>query len=319
MMNKAYTMPLSVVIPVFNSQSSLELLWDRLKGVLTGLGAEFEVIFVNDCSKDGSWNVLERLAHCDRRIKAVTLSRNYGQHNAILCGVRLAAHPVIVTLDDDLQHPPEEIPKLLDVMRQGYDVVYGTFPSENHGFWRVQTSRLIKRLMQAALGVVGGKSVSPFRAFRTRLREAFANFMGPLPNIDVMLSWGTTSFGAVEVQHDERIASKSGYSLAKLIRHAMNMITGFSILPLQVASVLGFGFTLVGFFFLIYIIGRYLTQGTPVQGFPFLASIICIFSGAQLFSLGIIGEYFGRVHLRLMEKPTYTVIASLNLNNSENP
>jgi undecaprenyl-phosphate 4-deoxy-4-formamido-L-arabinose transferase len=316
-MNKTEATSLSVIIPVYNSQATLDELWGRLNDVLNRLEVEFEVIFVNDCSKDESWSVLQRLVKSSPRVKAVSLSRNYGQHNAILCGVRLASFSVIVTMDDDIQHPPEEIPKLLDTMRQGYDVVYGTFPSENHGFWRVKASRLTKHALQLALGVPGGRNVSPFRAFRTQLREAFVNFKGPLPNIDVMLSWGSTNFGSVEVKHNPRIAAASGYSLAKLIKHALNMITGFSILPLQLASIMGFVFTLIGLIFLLYIVGRYLIQGSPVQGFPFLASITCIFSGAQLFSLGIIGEYFGRVHLRLMEKPTYTIATSLNINNSE--
>jgi len=127
-----------------------------------------------------------------------------------------------------------------------------------------------------------------------------------------MLSWGTTSFGKVSVRHEPRRSGTSGYTLRKLAVHALNMITGFTVLPLQLASLIGFFLTLGGIALLAFVIGRYMIEGTTMQGFPFLASIICLFSGAQLFALGIMGEYFARMHLRLMDKPVFTVTERLN-------
>ncbi len=240
----------------------------------------------------------------------INLMRNYGQHNALLCGIRAARYEVIVTMDDDLQHPPEEIPKLLDKLAEGYDVVYGTPQKEQHGFWRDMASQVTKLALQNAMGSETACNVSAFRAFRTRVRDAFANYQGPFVSIDVLLTWGTTRFAAVPVRHDPRRMGVSNYTFRKLVTHAFNMMTGFSVLPLQLASLIGFAFTLFGLGVLVYVIGRYLIQGGSVPGFPFLASVVAIFSGAQLFALGIIGEYLARMYFRMMERPTYTVRAT---------
>jgi undecaprenyl-phosphate 4-deoxy-4-formamido-L-arabinose transferase len=139
------------------------------------------------------------------------------------------------------------------------------------------------------------------------VREAFANYQGPFVSIDVLLTWGTTRFAAVSVRHDPRRIGKSNYTFRKLVTHALNMMTGFSVLPLQLASLMGFCLALFGLLVLVYVLGRYLIQGGSVPGFPFLASTIAIFSGVQLLSLGIIGEYLSRMHFRIMEKPTYVI------------
>jgi undecaprenyl-phosphate 4-deoxy-4-formamido-L-arabinose transferase len=233
--------------------------------------------------------------------------RNYGQHNALLCGIRAARFDTIVTIDDDLQNPPEEIVRLLDKLDEGYDVVYGTPAVETHGLWRDLASRVTKIALQSTMGAETARKVSAFRAFRTVVREAFSSYRSPFVSIDVLLTWGTSRFASVVVQHDLRRVGQSNYTLRKLVTHALNMMTGFSVLPLQLASLAGFSFTLFGVGVLIYVVGRYLLQGTSVQGFPFLASVVAIFSGAQLFALGMIGEYLARMHFRMMERPPYAV------------
>ncbi len=243
----------------------------------------------------------------DKRVRGIQLARNFGQHNALLCGIRAARGEVIVTLDDDLQHPPEEIPKLLNKLAEGYDVVYGTPMTEQHGFWRDIASQVMKLALQSAMGAKIARNVSAFRAFHTRLRDAFANYQSPFVSIDVLLTWATTSFAAIPVQHDPRWSGETNYTFRKLVAHALNMMTGFSTLPLQFASLIGFAFTLFGLVVLTYVIGRFLIHGSSVPGFPFLASVIAIFSGAQLFALGIIGEYLARMHFRAMEKPPYVI------------
>lgn len=300
-------MSLSVVIPVFNGEASLEELLAELVRALEPRGP-FEVLFVDDCSRDGSWALIERLAARDPRVRGMHLMRNYGQHNALLCGVRAARHEVIVTLDDDLQHPPAEIPRLLDELARGCDVVYGT-PEHlrGHGLLRGLASRVTKLALQGAMGAEVARRVSAFRAFRTRLREAFAGYGSPFVNLDVLLTWGTTRFSSVPVRHDERRRGVSNYTLRKLITHALNMATGFSTVPLQVSSLVGFAFTLFGLGILAYVLVRWILEGSVVPGFPFLASAIAIFSGAQLFALGVIGEYLARMHFRSMGKPTYVV------------
>jgi undecaprenyl-phosphate 4-deoxy-4-formamido-L-arabinose transferase len=303
----------SVVIPVYNSASILPVLMPRLGAVLGETATNFEVILVNDGSRDRSWEVICELAPNHTWIRGVNLMRNYGQHNALLCGIRLAQYETIVTIDDDLQHPPEEIPKLLELLEQGCDVVYGTPIRERHGLWRNLASKITKLALQSAMGEEIARNVSAFRAMRTNLRDAFSDFRGPYVSVDTLLTWATVRFAAVPVQSADRFAGESNYTLRKLIMHAFNMMTGFSTIPLQLASWIGFVFTAVGGALLVYVIGRYVIQGSVVPGFAFLASMIALFSGAQLFALGIIGEYLSRMHFRVMDKPAYVVRAHTGL------
>lgn len=301
---------LSVVIPVYGSEAALPILVQRLQPVLAAVAREYELVLVNDGSPDRSWEVIEQLTGQHGWVRGIRLMRNYGQHNALLAGIRAARFEIIVTMDDDLQHPPEELPKLLAKMQEGYDVVYGTPESEQHGLLRDLASLITKIALQSAMGAETARVVCAWRVFRTSLRDAFAGYHNPFVSIDVLLTWGTTKFGSVRVRHDPRTIGKSNYTLSKLVRHALNMMTGFSVLPLQIASFIGFAFTLFGIGVLLYVLGRYFTTGTSVAGFPFLASIIAIFSGAQLFALGIIGEYLARMHFRSMDKPPYTIRSS---------
>nr|VFJ60780.1 MAG: undecaprenyl-phosphate 4-deoxy-4-formamido-L-arabinose transferase [Candidatus Kentron sp. FM]VFJ66624.1 MAG: undecaprenyl-phosphate 4-deoxy-4-formamido-L-arabinose transferase [Candidatus Kentron sp. FM]VFK12891.1 MAG: undecaprenyl-phosphate 4-deoxy-4-formamido-L-arabinose transferase [Candidatus Kentron sp. FM] len=298
---------ISFVIPVYRSAESLPALYRRITGVFGDGEQDLEIIFVEDCGGDDSWSVIRQLAATDRRVRGFRMSRNYGQHNALLCGIREARGEVIVTMDDDLQHPPEEIPKLLDKLDEGYDVVYGSPEREQHGLLRDLASQITKLALEGAMGAANARQVSALRAFRTCLRDAFADYRNPTVNIDVLLTWATTNFSAVRVRHEERKSGQSGYTPHKLVSHALNMMTGFSTRPLQFASLMGFTFALFGLVILAYVLMRWLLQGSTVPGFAFLASIIAIFSGTQLMALGIIGEYLARMHFRTMERPTYVV------------
>lgn len=300
-------MDCSIIVPVYNGADTVISLVERLDTVLIKIASKYEVILVNDGSQDRSWEVIQQLAKSYPCIHGIELMVNSGQHNATLCGIRAAQYDLIITMDDDLQHPPEEIPFLLAGLTDEYDVVYGTPQQEQHGLWRDLSSQITKLALQVVVGAKTARKVSAFRAFRTNLRDAFASYQGPHPSIDVLLNWGTTRFGHIPVHIEPRRVGKSNYTFYRLITHVMNMMTGFSTLPLQFASIIGFVFTLFGVGVFIYVIGRYLLHGVAVQGFTFLASVIAIFSGAQLFALGIIGEYLARMYFRLMDRPTYTV------------
>ena len=298
---------ISVVVPVYRSEAILPELVQRLESVLSRIASDYELVLVNDSSPDGSWDVICQLAERRSWIHPINLMRNYGQHNALLCGIRATQYDVIVTLDDDLQHPPEEIPKLLALLAQDFDVVYGTPEQEEHGFLRDLASLVTKMALQNVMGAAIARQVSAFRAFRAEVAGAFSHYEGSFVSIDVLLTWGTNRFAATPVHHHPRKQGTSGYSFRKLITHAMNMMTGFTTLPLQIASLVGFVFTFFGFCVLAYVLIRYFTHGDPVPGFPFLASIVALFSGAQLFALGIIGEYLARMHFRSLQKPPYVV------------
>jgi glycosyltransferase involved in cell wall biosynthesis len=297
----------SVVIPVYGSGNILPDLLRRLDHVLNEIAVTHEVILVNDSSPDASAEVIRELAAAMPDIYLINLMRNYGQHNALLCGIRAATHDVIVTMDDDLQHPPEEIPKLLAELAKGFDVVYGTPECDEHTLFRRIASATTKLALQNVMGAQIARKVSAFRAFRREVSAAFTHYDGYLVSIDVLLTWGTNRFSATSVRHESRAQGTSGYTFSKLLTHAMNMMTGFTTMPLQLASWVGFLFTIFSFTLFVYVLARYFISGDPVPGFPFLASIIGLFSGAQLFALGIIGEYLARMHFRTMQKPAYVV------------
>ena len=298
---------ISVVVPVYRSEASLEELVRRLKATLDGQTKPWELILINDASPDGSWRVIERLVKEDASIRAMDLMRNYGQHNALLCGIRAARGDIVVTLDDDLQNPPEEIPKLLAKLAEGCDVIYGAPAKNSQAIWRRAGSWLTRRMLSGTMGEGTSGHVSSFRALRTDLRDAFSAFQGPNVNLDVLLTWGACRFSYIEVDHHPRAHGSSAYTLRSLARHASNMITGFTVLPLQLASIVGFSFTLVGFCLLLYVVGVYFTQGRVVPGFYSLAALLILFGGAQLFALGIIGEYLARMHFHAMRRNTYAV------------
>ncbi|HWQ91844.1 MAG TPA: glycosyltransferase family 2 protein [Clostridia bacterium] len=297
----------SVVVPVYNSSVSLAKLVDRLEQVLGNVASDYELVLVNDGSQDASWETICALAKGRPWVRGIQLMRNYGQHNALLCGIRAAAFATVVTLDDDGQNPPEEIPKLLERLAEGYDVVYGVPDQQQHGLWRNAASCLAKLAIQSVLGAESARHVSAFKAFHTRVRESFADCEGAYVSIDVLLTWGARRVGSVKVRHEARQLGKSNYTFRRLVIHAFNMVTSFGLLPLHLASLVGFCFTFFGAAVLAYVVGRYLLQGGSVAGFPFLASIIAIFSGAQLFVLGMMGEYLARIHARSMHKPAYVV------------
>ncbi|MEW6366237.1 MAG: glycosyltransferase family 2 protein [Acidobacteriota bacterium] len=298
---------ISVVIPVYNGEATIGELVRQLGEVLPTVSSAYEAILVDDGSADGSWAAIQDLASRHAWVRGVRLAKNAGQHSALLCGIRKASYEITVTMDDDLQHPPSEIRGLIERLGEGQDVVYGVPEKERHGLWRDLASVVTKAALKSTMGVATARDVGAFRAFRTCVRDAFADYHGAFVNMDVLLTWGTTKFSSARVHREPRRVGRSNYTLRMLIRHTLNMVTGFSTRPLQIASLVGFAFTIFGGFVLAYVLGRYLIQGAAVPGFAFLASIIALFSGAQLFALGIIGEYLARVHFRSMQRPPYVI------------
>ncbi len=298
---------ISIIIPVYNSGKTLPDLCKRIKTELAKISSKYEIILVNDGSKDNSWQTMQALKKkYPGTVRIFNLMRNYGQHNALLCGIREAQFELTVTMDDDLQHLPEEIHKLISKLEEGYDVVYGIPEKMVHSLWRNFSSKASKFFLAKVLGIGRIKYMSAFRVFKTDLRRSFASFNSPNVIIDALLTWGTENFDTIEVKEQERQVGRSNYTLGKLIKLGMTALTGFSTIPLKFASYIGFFLTLFGIGILIYAIERSLHEGS-IPGFPFLASITSIFSGAQLFALGIFGEYLGSMFHRSMNYPAYTI------------
>ncbi|MGQ9563566.1 MAG: glycosyltransferase family 2 protein [Thermogutta sp.] len=297
---------LSIVIPVYRGRETIRLVVEGLLGTLSQKDG-LEVILVDDASPDNAWEVLQQLhQECPDRVRIIQLMRNFGQHNAIMCGLRHARGDVIITMDDDGQHPPEEIPRLLQTLEQtGADVVYGVPRNRQHAWWRNLGSWLVIRFFQVALNT--RVVPSAFRAMRREVVDAITRYPYHFTHIDGLVIWNTLRIAQVEVEHRPRAAGRSSYSLSKLLLLAINVFTNFSLLPLQVASVFGFfaavGGLLLGTFYLVmYLLGR-----IAVPGYASTIVAVLVLGGLQMLSLGIIGEYLGRVHLNINRRPQYTV------------
>lgn len=279
----------------------------RLQKVLQEIGGTYEIIFVDDASPDNSWEIIEELSRQYPELIGIRLMRNYGQHSALAAGIRISRGEVVITMDDDLQTPPEELPKLLNKLDEGYDLVYGIRQKEAHGPLRNLCSRLGKKLLDRFFGVSVASSLSSYRAFRGCLKEQVASHRGPIIFLDALLCWGTERVGTIEVSHQKRLHGVSGYSWRKLIRHYINMITGFSQLPLKIACYLGLFTMAIGLGLLFCTVYNFYAKDLPVTGFTFVAASVAVLFGVQLFILGIMGEYLARMHQSLIGMPAYAI------------
>ncbi|MEO5897316.1 MAG: glycosyltransferase family 2 protein [Vicinamibacterales bacterium] len=302
---------MSVVVPVFGDGGDLDDLVTRVAQSLGSGQRVWELILVNDGSPAATWEKILLLTRTST-VRGINLRRNFGQQNALLAGILASTGDIVVTMDDDLQHPPEEIPRLLEKI-QTADVVYGTPAARVRGWTRNLISTLTKLMLASVLGAAHARDIAAFRAFRGSLRSVFTGYRSPSVSIDVMLSWATTSMTAVPVAYAPRRRGESGYGIRPLVRLTINLVTGFSVWPLRVASLIGLAVAAFGGLVLVFVLVRYMTADTTVPGFAFLASLSAIFAGTQLFAIGIIGEYVARVHFRTMDKPAYVVESTANL------
>lgn len=296
----------SVIIPVYNSAPSLEELFSRLSATMVkNVGQDYELIFVNDGSRDGSWKKLQSIVMDNDHVMAINLTRNFGQHNAIMCGFTHARGELIVTIDDDLQIPPEEISTLIEAIKPEFDVVYGVYGEKKHSKFRNLGSEFIQFIYRKAFKM--NIKITSFRIIRREIIAHMLSYEKSFTYIDGLLCWFSNQMTTVQVQHHERKQGKSGYSLSRLILLALNMLTNFSLVPLQIATLAGFLFAASGFCFGSFILFKKLLFDIHVSGFASMIVSITIFAGVQLLTIGILGEYIGRVHINVSKRPQFAI------------
>jgi len=294
---------LSLVIPLYRSRSSIDHLIDRLEGLKPG--CRWEVILVDDGSPDGTAErARERLQRSQLRGLLICHSRNYGEHQAVLSGYRHARGTHIVNLDDDLQNPPEEALKLWHKARdENLDVVYGDYRQKQHASWRNLGSRFANRTANWLLDLPARFYLSSFRCVSGQIAQRVANYQGPYPYIDGLLSQYTQRIGSLKVQHDRRLDGETNYNLRRLTRLWLNIFTSFSIMPLRLATLLGLAMASIGAASLITLVLQALIQGQTVAGWLSIICTILIFGGIQCLLIGVLGEYLGRIFLTVSGKP----------------
>lgn len=296
-----------MVVATYRSPDTLTELVTRVSQI-SSWTEKSELILIDDGNSDATWTVIGELATTNRQVRGFRLQTNVGQHCALLCGIREARNEVIVTIDDDLQNPPEEIPRMFDALRQGTaDVVIGVALPGGQSSFRKWLTKCAKRLMAIAVGYKNAELISPFRMFRATLRDAFGTELGPQVSVDALLAHATNKFDTVLVQHEARKHGKSNYTLGKLIRFFFTTATSVSTVPLRFASRLGYVAILAASGLLIVTVVRRLVLGSVVTGFPFLVALIIAIGGLQLLLLGVVGQYLGIMHFRIMRTPSYVV------------
>ena len=294
------------MIPVYKAGQTLEKLYPRLKAAVELISSDYEIIFVEDCGGDNSWQVIEGLAAVDPRVRGIQLSRNFGQHAATICGFAHARGQWVATLDDDLEHAPEHLPDLFAKAREGYDLVYGVFSERTHIGWRNVTSNAARWLFNKAIPSLNHAYTS-YRLIRGDIARALPKFDSPYPFVDGYLSWLTNRYATVDIPHNHRTQGASNYTFRKLLTHTINIFVTFSDLPLRLASWMGLIFFMIGMGWLgTILIGR-LFGWITVSGFASVMAAIILFGGIQLLILGIFGEYLGRMNFKSSRKPLYLV------------
>ena len=301
----------SIVIPVYNEADILPELVRRLRAVMDAMTDSCEVVFVDDGGSDGSLNLLQSLAREDERLVVVELQRNFGQHAAIFAGFEYVRGEYVVTLDADLQNPPEEIPKLVAKMEEGYDAVGGWRKQRHDSLLRRLPSRVVNLIMSRATGVALNDYGCMLRAYRRSVVEAMKRCGEISSFIPALANLFAKRVCEVEVGHAERAGGESKYNLFKLIHLNFDLMTGFSLLPIQAVSVAGMLMSLFGLAFGLLLLIARLALGAEwaAQGVFTLFAVLFVFVGLQTLALGIIGEYIGRIYLEVRRRPRFVVRA----------
>lgn len=312
---------LSVVIPAYNEELGLAALLARLIPVLAATGTEFDVIFVDDGSRDTTLALLRAAHDADHRVKAVALSRNFGKEIAVTAGLQAATGEATILMDADLQHPPELIPELIAGWQQGYDIVYGARRDRDaDGALRRTSSLMYYRLFRALSGTRLHENGGDFRLFSRRAREAF-NRLGERARFNKGLyAWIGYKVLAVPFDVPERAdGGGSKWNLRRLARFAIDGLASFSTLPLRVWSLLGLAVSLAAFVYIVIFLAKTLIFGVDQKGFPTLIVSIMFFSGIQLISLGVMGEYLGRIYDEVKRRPLYLVAEEIGIEPGKRP
>lgn len=305
-------MDLSIVIPVYNSERLvLQLVRRVVDAMKLRAIASYEIILVNDCSSDASWQRIEQACEQHTEVRGVNLRTNAGQHNAIMAGLRAASGAVIIVMDDDLQHAPEDIEKLSAQVLGGHDLCYAAFRRPRHAWWKVLGSSFRDLTVRKLLGIPRGIRISSFKAMSADVARQITRYEGPFPYVDGLALMTTRDVVNVELEHHARPDGRSNYTLRESVFLWTKVAMNFSVVPLRLASWLGLVFAVLGFMFAVFLVVQQLAFHTiPVPGWASLVVVILVVGGVQLLALGTIGEYLGRAYMHMTAKPQYVIKAT---------
>lgn len=303
-------MILSIVIPVYNSEDILEELINQITSEIRkkiNLFEDYEIILVNDKSEDNSWKKIKEIATNQKNVIGINLSKNFGQHNALMAGIKNSKGDFLITMDDDLQHPPNYIIEIINKLKQGFDVCYTKYENNKYSFFKKLGSSINDKVANIVLDKPKNIYLSSYRGIKRSVINELKKFDGPYVYLDGVILNVTSNIGSINIKHNKRLKGNSGYSFKKLFSLWLKVFTNSSIFPLRMASVTGFIVTIVSLFFAVLLIIFKIRNPEIPQGWTSVATFIFFFSGVQLLALGIIGEYIGRIFINLNQKPQYII------------
>lgn len=300
-------MKVSVVIPCYGSENTIEKVVSEVTQTIKTRQVDYEVILVNDCSPDDVWSVIQELAKQDNHIQGICFAKNFGQHSALMAGYRVSTGDIVISMDDDGQTPADELFKLVDEIEAGYDVVYATYENKKHSLFRNLGSKANDYMCDVLLGKPKGLMVTSYFAAKRFVIDEICKYKNSYTYVIGLVFRTTKNIGTVPVTHRAREEGASGYTFSKLINLWLNGFTAFSIKPLRFATMSGVLFAVLGFLYVIYIcINKFINPAVPV-GWSSTIAAIFIVGGLILFTLGMIGEYLGRVYISINVAPQYVI------------
>ncbi|HIJ86703.1 MAG TPA: glycosyltransferase [Desulfuromonadales bacterium] len=298
---------LSIVIPVYNEEPNIQRLFDRLYPVMKGIGKPFEIIFTDDGSRDHSLELLTGLVAAYPEVRVVEFNGNFGQHMAIMAAFEISRGEIVITLDADLQNPPEEIPKLIAAMEQGHDVVGSIRQHRQDSFFRKSASKMVNITTRKMTGMQMSDYGCMLRAYHRNVVDNVNRCGERTTFIPALAQTFAVNPGEVAVAHAERLEGESKYSFYSLIRLNFDLMTGFSVVPLQLFALMGILTSLFAVAFAVFLLVRRFIVGSEVEGVFTLFAILFFFLGITIFGIGIVGEYVGRIYQEVRRRPRYVV------------
>ncbi|MCJ7582878.1 MAG: glycosyltransferase family 2 protein [Candidatus Aminicenantes bacterium] len=298
---------ISVVIPVYNSEDCLDELARKLTSVLDKLGSTYEIILVNDCSLDNSWEKIVELCEIYGKFKGISLRKNSGQDNAIMAGLNYSSGASVIIMDDDLQQDPADIPSLLGRLEEGYDGCYARPSSKKHSWFKNFGSWFNDKVANVVLKKPKEIYLSPYKALKREVVDEIIKYDGPYPYVDGLFVRLTRNITQITVEHHKRYAGKGNYNLIKSINVWLKLATNFSVYPLRIATFLGLISSGIAFILALYFIIFNLMGGPAPTGWASLIITVMFIGGIQLFSIGIIGEYVGRLFIHNSKEPQFII------------
>jgi undecaprenyl-phosphate 4-deoxy-4-formamido-L-arabinose transferase len=309
MKNSEASCALSIVVPVYRSAAILPLLVETIQQEMreANLLESFELVLINDASPDNSWQVIRTLAAQYPFVKGMTLRRNFGQHNATMAGLNYATGEVVVIMDDDLQHPPAAISRMIDTLNEGYDVCYTRYLNRQHATWKKWGSAFNDLVATHLLGKPKGLYLSSFKAMRREVVAEVIKYDGPYAYLDGLILDVTRAICTIDIEHQARHQGEGNYNLRRSLSLWLKMATSFSVLPLRLASCAGFALAGFSVVMIIFVLAQKMLHPEIPAGWASLIATILLIGGIQILCIGVMGEYLGRIYLKLNRKPQFVV------------